>query len=158
VKEYTEEFYKLKIRVGQRERDEEKVARYINGLRYEIQYELNMVTVRAVEDVYQMALKAEENLARKHSHHNRGRNLNRGKGVAQDKAKNPKDKAKKPHSQFEGGGSYHRRQSGGRSYFPRGRGRGRGGELRCYSYGKTGHMSLDCLERKKGGEAHISKV
>jgi len=36
VKEYTEEFYKLNIRVGKREKDDEKVARYINGMRYEI--------------------------------------------------------------------------------------------------------------------------
>jgi hypothetical protein len=36
VKEYIEEFYELRIRSGQRERDEEKVVRYINGLRYEI--------------------------------------------------------------------------------------------------------------------------
>jgi hypothetical protein len=36
VKEYTEEFYKLNIRAGHRENDEEKVSRYINGLRYEI--------------------------------------------------------------------------------------------------------------------------
>jgi hypothetical protein len=36
VKEYIEEFYRLNIRTRQRERDEEKVARYINGLRYEI--------------------------------------------------------------------------------------------------------------------------
>jgi hypothetical protein len=36
VKEYTKDFYKLNIRSGQRERDEEKVARYINGLRYDI--------------------------------------------------------------------------------------------------------------------------
>jgi hypothetical protein len=36
VKEYTKEFYRLNIRTGQRERDEERVARYINGLRYEI--------------------------------------------------------------------------------------------------------------------------
>jgi hypothetical protein len=33
VKEYTEVFYKLNIRTGQRERDEEKFSRYINGLR-----------------------------------------------------------------------------------------------------------------------------
>jgi hypothetical protein len=36
VKEYTEEFYRLNIRTGQREKDEEKVSKYINGLRYEI--------------------------------------------------------------------------------------------------------------------------
>jgi hypothetical protein len=52
VKEYTEEFYRLNIRTGQREGDEEKVSRYINGLRYEIQDELNMMYVRTVEDAY----------------------------------------------------------------------------------------------------------
>jgi hypothetical protein len=36
VKEYTKEFYKMNIRTGQREKDEENVARYINGPRYEI--------------------------------------------------------------------------------------------------------------------------
>jgi hypothetical protein len=36
MKEYTEEFYKMNIRVGHMENDEEKIARYINGLRYEI--------------------------------------------------------------------------------------------------------------------------
>jgi hypothetical protein len=65
VKEYTEEFYKMNIRTGQREKDDEKVSRYINGLRYEIQDEINMMTVRTVEDAYQIALKAEEKLARK---------------------------------------------------------------------------------------------
>jgi hypothetical protein len=52
VKEYTEEFYWLNIRTGQRERDKEKVARYINGLRYEIQDELRMILVRTMEDAY----------------------------------------------------------------------------------------------------------
>jgi hypothetical protein len=65
VKEYTEEFYKLSIRASQRERDDEKVARYMNGLRYDIQDEMSMTTIRTVEDVYQMALKAEEKLSRK---------------------------------------------------------------------------------------------
>jgi hypothetical protein len=36
VKEYTEEFYRLNIRAGHCESNEEKVARYTNGLRYEI--------------------------------------------------------------------------------------------------------------------------
>jgi hypothetical protein len=59
VKEYTEEFYKLNIRTGQREKDEEKVVRYINGLRYEIQDEINMMSVRTMEDAYQFSLKVE---------------------------------------------------------------------------------------------------
>jgi hypothetical protein len=65
VKEYTEEFYKLNIRAGHRESDDEKVARYMNGLRYDIQDEMNMTTIRTVEDAYQMSLNAEENLSRK---------------------------------------------------------------------------------------------
>jgi hypothetical protein len=52
VKEYTEEFYRLNIRIGQRERDEEKVSRYVNGLRYEIQDELSMMSVNTVEGAY----------------------------------------------------------------------------------------------------------
>jgi hypothetical protein len=52
LKEYTEDFYKLNIRDGQRERDEETISRYINGLRYEIQDEINMMIVRTVKDVY----------------------------------------------------------------------------------------------------------
>jgi len=35
-KECIEEFYRLNIITGQREKDEEKLDRYINGLRYEI--------------------------------------------------------------------------------------------------------------------------
>jgi hypothetical protein len=65
VKEYTEEFYKMNIMAGQRERDGEKVSRYINGLRYEIQDEINMMKVRTMEDAYHISLKDEENLARK---------------------------------------------------------------------------------------------
>jgi uncharacterized protein YjbK len=59
VKEYTEEFCKINIRVGHRESDDEKVSRYMNGLRYDIQYEMSMLTIRNVKDAYQMALKAE---------------------------------------------------------------------------------------------------
>ena len=65
VKEFTEEFYKLIIREVHRESDDEKVARYMNGLRYDIQDEMSMKTIRTVEDAYQIALKAEEKLSRK---------------------------------------------------------------------------------------------
>jgi hypothetical protein len=65
LKEYTEEFYRLNIRAGHRESDDEKVSRYLNGLRYDIQDELSMVTIRTVEDAYQMDLKEEEKLSRK---------------------------------------------------------------------------------------------
>jgi hypothetical protein len=52
MKEYTEEFYRLSIRAGHRESNDEKVARYMNGLRYKIQDEMSMMTIRMVEDDY----------------------------------------------------------------------------------------------------------
>jgi hypothetical protein len=67
VKEYTEEFYPLNIRDGQKENEDEKTTKYINGLRYEIQEEINMMYFRKVEDAYQATLKDEEKLARKQS-------------------------------------------------------------------------------------------
>ena len=36
VKEYTKELYKINIRAGHRESDDAKVARYVNGLIYDI--------------------------------------------------------------------------------------------------------------------------
>jgi hypothetical protein len=36
VKDYIEEFYRINIRAGHREIDDEKVSRYMNGLRYDI--------------------------------------------------------------------------------------------------------------------------
>jgi hypothetical protein len=96
VKEYTEEFYRLNIRAGHRESDDEKVARYLNGLRYDIQDELSMTTIRTIEDAYQMALKAEEKLSRKQGQRGRGRSQPRGKAVAQEKYQKPKEEWKKP--------------------------------------------------------------
>jgi hypothetical protein len=43
VKEYNEEFYRLNIRASHHESDDEKVARYMNGMRYDIQDEMIMV-------------------------------------------------------------------------------------------------------------------
>ena len=63
VKEYTEEFYKINIRASHQEGDDEKVSRYMNGLRYDIQDKMIMMTFRNVEDAYQMVLKAKEKLS-----------------------------------------------------------------------------------------------
>jgi hypothetical protein len=63
VKEYTEEFYRINIREGHRESDDEKVAIYMNGMINDIQYEMSMVMIRNVEDAYQISLKNEEKLA-----------------------------------------------------------------------------------------------
>ena len=91
VKEYTQEFYRLNIREGHRESDDENVARYLNGLRYDIQDELSMVTIRTVEDSYQVDLKVEEKLSRKQGQRGRGRSQPKVKSISQDKYQKPKD-------------------------------------------------------------------
>jgi hypothetical protein len=105
VKEYIEEFYKINIRAGHRESDDEKVARYMNGLRYDIQDEMSMENIRTVEDAYQMALKVEEKLSRKLVQRGRGRNQPRGKAIAQEKYQKPKEEWKKPPGKVERGGT-----------------------------------------------------
>jgi hypothetical protein len=176
VKEYTEEFYRLNIRAGHRESNDERVARYMNGLRYEIQDEMSMLTIRMVEDAYQMALKVEEKLNRKQSQRGRGRNHPRGKSIAQDRYQKPKEDWKKPQTRTERGGTSQRGQQyaeqrrqhteqrgdyADSNTFPRtrGRGRGRGGVITCFTCGNNGHKSYECPDKKKeGGEAHIAEA
>jgi hypothetical protein len=107
VKEYTEEFYRLNIITGQRERDEEKVSRYINGLSYEIQDELIMMLVKIVDNAYHFVLKDEEKLARNQNHRGRGKGLipSKRKGFNYDMAHQSKDEDDKPHNHSKRGGS-----------------------------------------------------
>lgn len=60
VKEYIEEIYKLNIKVGHVEENDEKVVRYITSLRFEIQDEISLLSLKIVEDAYRTALTAEE--------------------------------------------------------------------------------------------------
>jgi hypothetical protein len=76
TKEYIEEFYRLNIRVGHIEEGAEKVVRYINDLRYEIQDEIILLSLRTIEDAYQATLKEEEK-SRKKNQRNRGRILSK---------------------------------------------------------------------------------
>ena len=52
MKEYTEEFYKLNISARHVEDDFEKVARYINGLRYDIKNGISLLNLKTIEDAY----------------------------------------------------------------------------------------------------------
>jgi hypothetical protein len=161
VKEYTKEFYKINIRAGHQESDDEKVARYMNGLQYDIQDEMSMMIIQTVEDSYHMALKAEEKLSQKQGQRGRGRSQSSGKKIAQDRTQKPKEEGKKPQTQHERGGSSQREKYDDRNNFhqARGRGRGRGGEVKCFVCGKNGHKSYECLDRKKeGGETHIAEA
>jgi hypothetical protein len=175
VKEYTKEFYRLNIRAGHRENDDEKVVRYLNGLRYDIQDELIMLTIRMVEYAYQLDLKAEDKLSHKQGQRGRGRSQPRGKAVAQERTQKPKEEWRKPQGEMERGGTsqrqpyveprrQHTERGGGyadANTFPRtrGRGRGRGGVITCFTCGKDGHKSFECPEKKKDtGEAHITEA
>ena len=62
--------------------DVQKIARYINGLRFGIQDEISFVKLESVEEACQYALKAKEILAKKHEQRQRGRGgrFQRGKG------------------------------------------------------------------------------
>ena len=52
MKEYTKEFYKVKIRAGKTQDTDEKVARYVNGLRMDIQDEISILSPKTVEESY----------------------------------------------------------------------------------------------------------
>lgn len=51
----------------------EKVARNINGLRYDIQDEISFLSLKTIEDAYQAGLKGEEKMLRKQNQRNRGK-------------------------------------------------------------------------------------
>ena len=61
VEELMNEFYQLSIHVDHQESDEQMAARYVNCLKFSIKDELSMHRVHNVEELYLLALKAEEN-------------------------------------------------------------------------------------------------
>ena len=54
MKNCTKDFYKLTIRSGHREFSKEKVAQYVNGLRFNIQDEFGMLKIDLVEMLINM--------------------------------------------------------------------------------------------------------
>eukprot|EP00253_Pinus_taeda_P027252 PITA_27252 len=93
VKEYTEGFYKVSIRAGEAQDIDEKVARYMNGLKMDMQDEISLLSPKTVEEAYQIALKAEEKLMRKQSARGRGTFRGRGSQGGRGRSTTPKDGA-----------------------------------------------------------------
>ena len=60
---YIEEFYKFNIREEYVEDNPKRVAKYINGLIFEMQDKMNLQSPNSVEEAYQFSLKEEEKLA-----------------------------------------------------------------------------------------------
>jgi len=65
VREYTEEFYRVNLRVGYTEDTVERTGRYVNGLRLEILDEISILSLKNTKEVYQSAMKAEEKITRR---------------------------------------------------------------------------------------------
>ena len=143
IREYTEEFYRINIRVGYTEDTSEKVARYMNGLKFDIQDEMSLFSPKSVEEAYQCALKVEEKLNRRNNS-GRGRGQTyRGKGSQTGRGKSSVQKGE-AESSSQPEQPQRGRHFRGRRSFQRGRGRDRNYEVRCYTYGNIGHMSWDC--------------
>ena len=80
VREYAKEFYGINNRVGYTEDTSKKVARYMNGFKFDTQYEMSLFSPNSVEASYQCALKVEEKMnMRNNSGRGRGQTY-KGKG------------------------------------------------------------------------------
>ena len=67
----------------------------MNGLWYEIQDEMSVMTILTMEDSYQMALKDEEKLSQMQGQRGRGKSQARGKTITHDRTQKPKEEWKK---------------------------------------------------------------
>eukprot|EP00253_Pinus_taeda_P020545 PITA_20545 len=131
-----------KIKAGEAQDTDDKVARYMNGLRMDIQDEISLLSPKTVKEAYQIALKAEEKLMRKQSA--RGRGTFRGKEIqgGSGRSTTPAEGASSSSTQHASTGGDAR----GRGSFSKGRGRGGGREIRCYRCNKMGHRAFECRE------------
>lgn len=134
------------------EESTEKTARYVNGLRMEIQDEISMISPRTMEEAYQCALRAEENLLRKQDF-NRGRGSAKGRGQLAEREKFAAEKGESNNSNQQEQQNRGNDPRGGRPYQGgRGKGRGRETVFRCYKCNKLGHRSFECPEKENIGQ------
>lgn len=91
MREYMKELYKVIIRVVKTHDIDEKVARYVNGLRMDIQDDISILSPKIVEEAYQMVLKAEEKLMRKKSARGRGTFQGKGSQGGRGRSTTPED-------------------------------------------------------------------
>ena len=145
----------MSIRAGQIQDIAEKISRYINGLRMEIQDEISILSPKIVEEAYQMALKAEEKLLRNKSAKGRGTFQGKGSQGGRGRSTTPRDGASSNSPQYapiEG-------DTSGRRIPYRGRGgRSRGREVRCYRCNKLGHRAYECPEKENVGTSQRNAI
>ena len=142
LKEYTEEFYKLNIRVGHVEENDEKVARYITGLRFDIQEEISLLSLKNVEDAYQAALAVEEKISQKQKLRSRRGMIVKDKGLTNRQGvQSPKEEEGSSSSQ-----TLREIDFRGRRSFSRGRGQVRNDQPICFNCRQLGNMSSEFPE------------
>ncbi|XP_059074805.1 uncharacterized protein LOC131874884 [Cryptomeria japonica] len=146
VSTYTEEFLKLCIKAKTIETEEEKLVRYINGLKFSIQDELNLHTPGNVHKCYQLALKVEENFKKKQDQNNRGKGrFQKGRGPFRGRGNNGGSQGDTNQEDSKGEGSSRGSFRGRRPNY-RGRSQGRG-PIRCYNCNQEGHIATRCPEK-----------
>ncbi|XP_059070715.1 uncharacterized protein LOC131860330 [Cryptomeria japonica] len=152
VSTYTEEFYKLSLKTKISETENQKLARYVNGLKYSIQDELSLFNLESVHKCHQMVLKIEEKQKKRGEQNNRGGRGNpnfRGRGRFHGRGSFQKQQGESSHQDIEKDSGYRSNPRGGRGT-RRGRFGGRGSNVftgRCFSCNQVGHQSFRCPEK-----------
>eukprot|EP00253_Pinus_taeda_P031137 PITA_31137 len=132
VREYNEEFYRVNLRAGYTEDTSEKTARYVNGLRLEILYEISVLSPKNIEEAYQSAMKAEEKITRRQNAQ-RGRGTGRGKGQSYGRGRTASSNEEGSSSRASGSAEKGDSARGGR----------------CH---KWGHKLFECPEADQAGQ------
>ena len=119
VSTYTQEFHNLILRAKMYEIEKQKLARYVNGLKYSIQDELTLITLGSIHQCFNMALKFEEKHKRKGETSSGGRcNNNRGRGRFHGRGSFNKNQEESSGSNVDGEsrnrGTFRGRRSNGR--------------------------------------------
>eukprot|EP00253_Pinus_taeda_P031415 PITA_31415 len=152
VKEYTEEFYRVNLRVGYTEDTTERTSIYVNGLRMDILDEISILSPNNTEEAYQSAVKAEEKLNRRQNAR-RGRGSTRGRGQSYGRGRTASNSEEASSSRTSGTAEKGDGTRGGRSFQRgRGNGRGRGTSYQRYRCHKWGHRSFECPETDSTGQ------
>ena len=163
--------YLKTLRSKKKEEESLKVARYLGGLKWNIQEELSLWAPTTIQRCHQLALKVEEKNKRKGDSNfkdrGKGRNQKNQRGGYQGKGSDQKSQSEsKPMEQpidhsSRGGYNRGRGNQGGSS-------RGRGGRsssyfatMKCYNCGQLGHPAYRCpdnpLPQAKIKGSHMHK-
>lgn len=158
VASYIEEFQKLYVRSKVQEEETIKVARYLSGLKWNIQEEISLWTSTTIQKCHQLATKVEERNKRKGDSNNRGRGRGRDqmnhRGGYQSKESEQRNQGESKLTEhnsettLRGGHSQGRGAQGGPN---RSRGTGRGNSyfatMKCYNCGQLGHLAYICPDK-----------